>query len=126
MITYGKKIESLAVYKNLDGKQNYVYGVGWVLWGEEDGVGASIAMYTEVPSQDGEFIPYESLTEEILLGWVEQYTPAEHVTNGKATVESRIRDKQTKDLLPPYWAVLEHQQLMQQMQEQAAATAQPG
>lgn len=123
MITYGKKIESLAVYKNRDGKQNYVYGLGWVLWGEEDGVGASIAMYTEIPSQDGEFVPYENLTEEILLGWVDQYTPAGHVANGQATVETRIREKQTKGIIPPYWVVLEQQQMMQHLQ---AATDQPG
>ena len=123
MITYGKKIESLAVYKNLDGKQNYVYKVNWILWGEEGEHGTSIAMYTEIPSVEGDFVPYESLTEGTLLGWVDQYTPAEHIEYAKSNIEVRITEKKTKDVLLPYWLALQYQQEMQQMQEYSAAAA---
>jgi hypothetical protein len=56
------KVRSLTAYPKIDGKENVVYLVHWEL--------GLIDAVTELTLPAGDFIPFEDLTEEVVLNWV--------------------------------------------------------
>jgi len=56
------KVESLTAYPKLDDKENVVYCVHWRC--------DALDAVTELSLPSGDFIPFEDLTEGIVLGWV--------------------------------------------------------
>lgn len=60
------KVEGLKAYPRLDGKTNVVYSVHWRC-GLIDGI-------AEFAPSD-QFVPFENLTEETVLGWLWAKTP---------------------------------------------------
>lgn len=56
------KVKSLTAYPHLDGKDNVVYLVHWEL--------GLIDAVTELMLPTGGFIPFDGLTEDVVLGWV--------------------------------------------------------
>jgi hypothetical protein len=56
------KVKSLTAYPHLDGKDNVVYLVHWKL--------GLIDAVTELMLPTGNFIPFDGLTEDVVLGWV--------------------------------------------------------
>ena len=56
------KVKSLTAYPHLDGKDNVVYLVHWEL--------GLIDAVTELMLPTGDFIPFDGLTEDVVLGWV--------------------------------------------------------
>lgn len=56
------KVKSLTAYPHLDGKDNVVYLVHWKL--------GLIDAVTELMLPTGDFIPFDGLTEDVVLGWV--------------------------------------------------------
>lgn len=69
------KIENIDVYPSFDGKTNVVYSVHWRC-GLIDGISTF--------QLSDQFVPFESLTEETVLGWVWAKTPKE-VWEARAT-----------------------------------------
>lgn len=69
--TYDWNIYRLDVFDNYDGKENVVFGVNWILSGTDGTFSSSISGNTRVsPYVSGStFVPYSSLTKDIVLGW---------------------------------------------------------
>ena len=124
MINFSKKIANLRVYKNLNNNANSVYGIAWILEAEENGVVAQTYMYTSIPQLSTNFIRYEDLTEDLLLSWIDTFTPETYMAENKARVQIDLEDKKTKDTILPYWIHLQNLQAAeQQAAEEAAAQA---
>ena len=66
---------------------NYVVNVLWTVTGVDGEYTSSVTVNTMLSSQQvGTFIPYDQLTEEIVLGWI----PAEQLTSAQNTVQEAI------------------------------------
>lgn len=76
MIVYIKQINGLEAYKDINGKQNVIFTINWSLFGEQNGVSSSAPYSTFVPYIAGQpFTPYEDLTKEQVISWIDIYTP---------------------------------------------------
>lgn len=124
MINFSKKIANLRVYKNLNSNANSVYGIAWILEAEENGVVAQTYMYTSIPQLGTGFIRYEDLTEDLLLSWIDTFTPETYMAENKARVQIDLEDKKTKDTILPYWIYLQNLQAAEQQAAEEAAAAQ--
>lgn len=104
-IVYTKKISSLDSYKEIDGHTDVVFDVYWSLIGEENGVVASCPAMTSVPYTAGSsFVPYDQLTEELVIEWVDIYTTPEALQQYQDIVVSSIAKNSTQVSLPLPWA----------------------
>lgn len=71
MIQYTTLIASLYVRPSQDGMSNVVYRVTWVYLAKEDFYVADLYKDTFLPApQQGSYIDYNSLTSDIIMGWV--------------------------------------------------------
>jgi len=92
-ITYTKIINSMGCYAQIDGQTNVVFTIQWSLVGTEDSYTANVPCSTAVPYVAGDtFIPYADLTQDEVLAWIDQYTPAEQIT----ALENQIVDNIAK------------------------------
>jgi len=98
MIVYTKKINSVQAYKELDGEVNVVYNIYWSLIGTEDTYTTSCPAMTYVPTIAGStFVPFDQLTEEIVLGWIDTYTPLVVIEQYKNSVNQSLLSQQQID-----------------------------
>ena len=80
MISYDWNCKTVDVYPQAEGETNVVYNVHWIVTGtEEDYTANSIG--TQVVALDPEtpFIPFEDLTNEIVVGWTKEAIGADQV-----------------------------------------------
>jgi hypothetical protein len=77
---------------------NYVVNAFWEVTGVDDTNIASIGSNTTFSSADqvGAFIPYASLTEEIVIGWI----PTQDIFNAQACVQGQIDSMITPPVSP--------------------------
>jgi hypothetical protein len=104
-LTYTWEFPALDCYPTHEGKENVVFTVHWRLQGEdaEGNTGHTFSTVGLTVDPDAEFIPFESLTKEIVQGWVEtslqnQPTPMGDITvldAIKASIEAQIQEKLT-------------------------------
>ena len=87
--TYNWKINALDAKVSVDGVQNVVYTVHWSLIAtSENGEHTVSNIGTHSVEYDADnFVPYEDLTEEIVIGWLESGLDVESI---KAGLDSRI------------------------------------
>lgn len=103
MIEFFKSIDTLCVFKSLDGKEHVVHGVNWTMSAKDGEDTCSYGVHTEIPMVDGEFIPYTSLDEETVLSWIDMYTPKEHMKKVKDTLTADMQVKKENVVIPPPW-----------------------
>ena len=80
MISYDWNCKTVDVYPQAEGETNVVYNVHWIVTGtKEDYTVNSIG--TQVVALDPEtpFIPFEDLTNEIVVGWTKEAIGADQV-----------------------------------------------
>jgi hypothetical protein len=104
-LTYTWEFPAFDCYPTHEGKENVVFTVHWRLQGEDESgnTGHTFSTVWLTVDPDAEFIPFESLTKEIVQGWVEtalqnQPTPMGDITvlNAiKASIEAQIQEKLT-------------------------------
>ena len=77
-----------AMYTLQQPDPNYVVNVLWTVTGVDDSNTASIDGNTQFNSADQEdpFIPYDQLTEQIVIGWI----PANQIESAQACVQGQI------------------------------------
>jgi hypothetical protein len=77
---------------------NYVVNALWKVTGVDGTYTASIQGSTQFNSadQEGAFIPYASLTEAIVIGWI----PAQDISNAQACVQGQINSMLTPPVSP--------------------------
>lgn len=88
---------------------NYVVNVFWNLVGEQEGVVAQASGATTFDTNQIEpFIPYEQLTSEIVVGWIESALGPQGVANYQACVQgmidSKINPPPTPEKTPLPWS----------------------
>jgi len=94
--TYFFKINALDCKVNLDGLENAVFNVHWSYFGETELVSGSKVSVSSIgvqsidaPSGDN-FIAYEDLTEEIVVGWLESKLDVEKL---KENIDAQLAEK---------------------------------
>ena len=89
MTTYAWTINSMYTVQQPD--PNYVVNVLWTLTGVDGTATASIGGNTMFDSnQSGTFIPYDQLTEAIVIGWVQTSLGEQGIANNEACVQGQI------------------------------------
>ena len=105
-IAYTKTINSLPSYKEIDGNSDVVFSISWNLSGKEGAFSSGTSLNTQVPYVAGQpFTPYADLTQEQVLGWIDQYTPEVQMTEAEETIAKNIAQKQTVVIPPLPWPV---------------------
>ena len=88
-------VSSMYTVKEIPNKPDYVAMITWRLIGT-DGVHKSDvgnnAVFEEI-SSDTDFVPYENLTEEMVLGWVQAQLGEEGIAFYKAKAQAEIDAK---------------------------------
>lgn len=80
---------------------DYVVNVLWTLTGVDGQYTASIGGNTVFDSnQSGTFIPYQDLTPEIVIGWVQNNLGEQGIANYEANVQGQINSMITPPVSP--------------------------
>jgi hypothetical protein len=89
MTTFNWNIATLYTLQQPD--PNYVVTAFWFVDGIDGDYSARVCSQTSFDStQSGTFIPYDQLTEEIVIGWVQASMGTEGVTDVEAAVQKQI------------------------------------
>ena len=96
MTTFTTTIDRMYTLQQPD--PNYVVNVLWTVTGVDGANTASIGGNTQFNSadQEGAFIPYASLTEATVIGWI----PAEAIASAQACVQGQIDSMITPPVSP--------------------------
>ena len=96
MTTFTTRITAMYTLQQPD--PNYVVNALWEVTGVDGANTASIGGNTQFNSadQEGAFIPYASLTESIVIGWI----PAEQIASAQACVQGQIDSMITPPVSP--------------------------
>jgi hypothetical protein len=95
MTTFTTRITAMYTLQQPD--PNYVVNALWEVTGVDGDHTASIGGNTQFDSQQSEtFIPYNELTEEIVIGWI----PENQITNAQACVQGQIDSMITPPVSP--------------------------
>ena len=91
MITYNWNCKTVDVHPQEEGQTDVVYNVHWIVTGV-DGDYSSNAIGTQtVPlSEDGTFIPFEDLTNDVVVGWTKEAMGEEVVAQVEASIAGTI------------------------------------
>ena len=93
MITYDWNCKTVDVHPQEEGKTDVVYNVHWIVTGVEGeylvtNIGTQI-----VPLSEGStFIPFEDLTNEIVVGWTKEAMGEETVASIETSIANQIQD----------------------------------
>ena len=91
-----------AMYTVQQPDPNYVVNVLWTLSGADGSTNSSIGgntTFTQNQSQAG-FVPYDQLTEEIVIGWVQASLGEEGIAKYEALVQRQIDLAKIPDTTP--------------------------
>lgn len=91
MIAYDWNCKTVDVHPQEEGQTNVVYNVHWIVTGV-DGDYSSNAIGTQVVplSEGGTFIPFEDLTNEIVVEWTKEAMGEETVASIETGIASQI------------------------------------
>lgn len=91
MITYDWNCKTVDVHPQEDEQTDVVYNVHWIVTGT-DGDYSSNAIGTQIVplSEGGAFIPFEDLTNEIVVEWTKEAMGEETVESIEAGIASQI------------------------------------
>lgn len=106
-INYEYSIDQLTVNPLLNGKSDVVTQVIWTLNGVSNDVSGSWSSSTEVPyEQLNTFIPFEQLTKNDVLAWIESHTSPGYIDNAKIKIAADIQQQIAPDqvYMPVPWA----------------------
>lgn len=100
-LTYEWKVTGLKTV-NVEGADNFVYQTFWSCTGtDEDGVSGMFSGATPFPVQPGDnFIPFDQLTEEIVLGWIMAVVDEQYQEHIDRQIMRQIFEKKTPPQTP--------------------------
>ena len=95
MITYDWNCKTVDVHPQEEGETDVVYNVHWIVTGAKEDYSVN-NIGTQVVSLDPEtpFIPFEDLTNEIIVGWVKEAMGADQVQAIEDSIASQIAEKE--------------------------------
>ena len=94
MITYNWNCKTVDVHPKEKEQTNVVYNVHWIVTGVDGDYSATNIGTQIVPLSEGDtFIPFEDLTNEIVVGWTKEAMGEEQVAQIEATIAASIEDQ---------------------------------
>ena len=94
MITYDWNCKTVDVHPQEEGETDVVYNVHWIVTGVDGDYSATNIGTQVVPlSEGGTFIPFEDLTNDVVVEWTKEAMGEEQVTQIEAGVASEIEGK---------------------------------
>ena len=91
MITYDWNCKTVDVRPQEEGQTDVVYNVHWVVTGVNGDYSVTNIGTQIVPlSEDGAFIPFEDLTNEIVVGWTKEAMGEETVSSIENGIANQI------------------------------------
>lgn len=94
MITYDWNCKTVDVHPQEEGQTNVVYNVHWIVTGVDGDYSATYIGTQVVPlSEGGTFIPFEDLTNEIVVGWTKAAIGQDEVDQVEASIAGQIEDQ---------------------------------
>lgn len=94
MITYNWNCKTVDVHPKEKEQTNVVYNVHWIVTGVDGDYSATNIGTQIVPLSEGDtFIPFEDLTNEIVVGWTKEAMGEEQVAQIEATISAAIEDQ---------------------------------
>ena len=94
MITYDWNCKTVDVHPQEEGETDVVYNVHWIVTGVDGDYSASCIGTQVVPlNEGGTFIPFEDLTNDVVVAWTKEAMGEEQVTQIEAGVASEIEGK---------------------------------
>ena len=91
MITYNWNCKTVDIHPQEEGETNVVYNVHWIVTGVDgDYSSKAIGTQTVLLSEDGTFIPFEDLTNDVVVGWTKEAMGEEGVAQVEASIASTI------------------------------------
>jgi len=93
MITYDWNCKTVDVYPQAEGETDVVYNVHWIVIGtKEDYSATSIGTQIVAVDPETEFIPFDELTNEIVVGWTKDAMGEEEVQAIEGGIASQINE----------------------------------
>lgn len=92
-ISYSWQFPSLKIVYSEDDLQNVVSSVEWVLVASDGEYKASAYGSASLPTPGQPFVPFESITPEIVQGWVVSTLGAEYVSELEASLAGQIEQQ---------------------------------
>lgn len=100
MTTYNWKVNSLYT-KTIEGEQNYVVIANYEVIGTDDTYTFSISNKARFSTEKASiFIPYEDLTNDIVIGWIKQELGPNGITSIEAAIEGQINSQKNPPVVP--------------------------
>ena len=94
MITYDWNCKTVDVHPQEEGETNVVYNVHWIVIGVDGDYSATIVGTQIVSlSEGGAFIPFEDLTNEIVVEWTKDAMGKDQVDQIEASIAGQIEDQ---------------------------------
>ena len=94
MIAYDWNCKTVDVHPQEEGETDVVYNVHWIVTGVDGDYSASCIGTQVVPlNEGGTFIPFEDLTNDVVVEWTKQAMGEEQVTQIEAGIASEIEGK---------------------------------
>jgi hypothetical protein len=91
MITYDWNCKTVDVHPQEEGQTDVVYNVHWIVTGVDGDYSATNIGTQVVPlSEGGAFIPFEDLTNEIVVGWTKAAMGEDQVDQIETSIVSQI------------------------------------
>jgi shikimate kinase len=91
MITYDWNCKTVDVYPQEEGETNVVYNVHWRVTGvKEDYSATNIGTQIVTLNPETEFIPFDELTNEVVVGWTKEAMSEEQVEAIEGSIASQI------------------------------------
>lgn len=98
-ITYNWVVTQMDAYPHAYGEYDVVFNVHWTLFGTDGQYSGVLYSATHVQNDPAEpFVPYTDLTQEQVLGWVQDALGPEGIAEAEANVAKQIEDQAN----PPY------------------------
>lgn len=93
MITYDWNCKTVDVHPQEDEQTDVVYNVHWIVTGVDGDYSATNIGTQVVPlSEGGAFIPFEELTNEIVVEWTKEAMGEETVASIETSIANQIQD----------------------------------
>ena len=94
MIAYDWNCKTVDVHPQEEGETDVVYNVHWIVIGVDGDYSATNIGTQVVPlNEGGTFIPFEDLTNDVVVEWTRQAMGEEQVTQIEAGIASEIEGK---------------------------------
>tara|TARA_B110000046_G_scaffold62321_1_gene69933 strand:+ start:240 stop:560 length:321 start_codon:yes stop_codon:yes gene_type:complete len=94
MIAYDWNCKTVDVHPQEEGETDVVYNVHWIVTGVDGDYSATNIGTQVVPlNEGGTFIPFEDLTNDVVVDWTKEAMGEEQVTQIETSVASEIEGK---------------------------------